>query len=72
MSSTDQLGFSFRPVDRRVWTVRDLVVTLRLKVAGTVELNGSLAGTEQFAPVGEPVQLSDAVPLSPAPPIDSV
>ena len=53
-------------------TVRDVVVTLRLKVAGTVELNGSLAGTEQFAPVGEPVQLSDAVPLSPAPPIDSV
>ena len=53
-------------------TVRDVVGTLKLKVAGTVELKGSLAGTEQFAPVGEPVQLSDAGPLSPAPPIDSV
>src|SRR2546430_10529647 len=29
MSSTDQLGFSFRPADRRVWTVRDLVVAVR-------------------------------------------
>ena len=53
-------------------TVRKVVGTLTLKVAGTVALNGSLAGTEQLAPVGEPVQLSDAVPLSPAPPIDSV
>jgi exodeoxyribonuclease VII large subunit len=25
MASADQLGFSFRPPDRRVWTVRDLV-----------------------------------------------
>lgn len=52
--------------------VRGVVVTLTLKVAGTVELNGSLTGTEQFAPIGEPEQLSDAVPLRPAPPIDSV
>ncbi len=29
MSSTDQLGFSFRPPDRRVWTVRDLVAAVR-------------------------------------------
>src|SRR5438309_11416218 len=32
MSSTDQLGFSFRPVDRRVWTVRDLVVAVRTRI----------------------------------------
>src|SRR5256714_14030272 len=32
MSSTDQLGFSFRPVDRRVWTVRDLVVAVRTHI----------------------------------------
>src|SRR5437899_387180 len=25
MSSTDQLGFSFNPLDRRIWTVRDLM-----------------------------------------------
>jgi exodeoxyribonuclease VII large subunit len=29
MSSTDQLGFSFKPPDRRVWTVRDLVAAVR-------------------------------------------
>jgi exodeoxyribonuclease VII large subunit len=32
MSSTDQLGFSFRPADRRVWTVRDLVVAVRTHI----------------------------------------
>src|SRR5256714_4185608 len=31
MSST-QLGFSFRPADRRIWTVRDLVVAVRTHV----------------------------------------
>src|ERR1700704_1179845 len=29
MASADQLGFSFRPLDRRVWTVRDLVAAVR-------------------------------------------
>jgi len=29
MVSSDQLGFSFRPRDRRIWTVRDLVSTVR-------------------------------------------
>src|SRR5271169_953520 len=29
MSSADQLGFSFRPVERRTWTVRDLVAAAR-------------------------------------------
>ncbi|PYX11969.1 MAG: exodeoxyribonuclease VII large subunit [Acidobacteria bacterium] len=32
MSSTDQLGFSFRPAERRVWTVRDLVVAVRTHI----------------------------------------
>ena len=32
MSSTDQLGFSFKPPDRRVWTVRDLVAAVRTHV----------------------------------------
>jgi len=49
-----------------------VVVTLTLKVVGTVELNGWLAGTEQVAPAGAPVQLNDAVPLIPAPPIARV
>ena len=28
-SLTDQLGFNFRPPQRRVWTVRDLVAAVR-------------------------------------------
>src|SRR6476661_2190165 len=32
MSSTDQLGFSFKPPDRRVWTVRDLVAAVRTHI----------------------------------------
>jgi exodeoxyribonuclease VII large subunit len=29
LASQDQLGFAFRPPDRRVWTVRDLVASVR-------------------------------------------
>src|SRR5215467_5279689 len=29
MSSLDQLGFNFRPPERRIWTVRDLIASLR-------------------------------------------
>ena len=29
MSLTDQMGFSFRPPERRVWKVRDLVAAVR-------------------------------------------
>lgn len=50
--------------------VRDVVVTVTLKGVEVVELNGSLAGTEHVAPSGAPVQVSDDVPLSPAPPIE--
>ena len=32
MASSDQLGFSFKPVDRRVWTVRDLVTAVRTHI----------------------------------------
>jgi exodeoxyribonuclease VII large subunit len=32
MSSTDQLGFSFKPPERRVWKVRDLVAAVRARI----------------------------------------
>src|SRR6266700_6531270 len=32
MASADQLGFSFKPLDRRVWTVRDLVAAVRTHI----------------------------------------
>ena len=32
MGATDQLGFSFRPPQRRVWTVRDLVASVRTHI----------------------------------------
>jgi len=32
MSTVDQLGFSFRPPERRVWTVRELVASVRTHI----------------------------------------
>src|ERR1700678_3371697 len=32
MASADQLGFSFRPAERRTWTVRDLVAAVRTQL----------------------------------------
>jgi len=32
VGAADQLGFSFRPLDRRIWTVRDLVAAVRTHV----------------------------------------
>ena len=32
MGAADQLGFTFRPLDRRIWTVRDLVAAVRTHV----------------------------------------
>jgi exodeoxyribonuclease VII large subunit len=32
MASIDQLGFSFKPPDRRIWTVRDLVAAVRTHI----------------------------------------
>jgi exodeoxyribonuclease VII large subunit len=32
MSAADQLGFSFRPPERRIWTVRDLVASVRTHI----------------------------------------
>src|SRR5579864_8928794 len=32
MSATDQLGFSFRPPERRVWRVRELVAAVRTHI----------------------------------------
>ncbi|MGZ4731594.1 MAG: exodeoxyribonuclease VII large subunit [Terriglobales bacterium] len=32
MASADQLGFSFKPLDRRIWSVRDLVAAVRTHV----------------------------------------
>ena len=52
--------------------VRDVVLTLTVKVVADVALNVWVAGTEHFVPVGAPVQLRVADPLNPAPPIEIV
>lgn len=49
----------------------EVVVTLTLKSVAVVALTASVAGTMQVAPVGAPVQLSEAVPLIPPPPMES-
>jgi len=46
MVSSDQLGFSFRPFERRVWTVRDLVSTVRTHIEreyGDVWVEGEIS-----------------------------
>src|SRR5437660_12341504 len=32
MASLDQLGFNFRPPERRIWTVRDLIASVRIQM----------------------------------------
>jgi hypothetical protein len=48
-----------------------VVETVTLKVVAEVALTATVAGTEHFAPVGAPPQVREAVPLKPAPPIES-
>src|SRR5437868_13868379 len=46
MVSSDQQGFSFRPIVRRIWTVRDLVSTVRTHIEreyGDVWVEGEIA-----------------------------
>lgn len=53
-------------------SVREVVVTLTLNVAGTVALILWVAGMAQMTPKGAPVQLIEAVPAAPDPPIERV
>ena len=69
-ATVNNQGIGVEAGGRSAPSVRDVVVTLTLKVVGTVELSGSVLGIEQVAPVGAPVQLNEAVPLIPAPPIE--
>jgi len=46
MVSSDQLGFTFRPLERRIWTVRDLVSTVRTHIEreyGDVWVEGEIS-----------------------------
>src|ERR1700680_3187372 len=46
MASADQLGFSFRPLERRTWTVRDLVAAVRTHLEreyGDVWVDGEIS-----------------------------
>jgi exodeoxyribonuclease VII large subunit len=46
MASSDQLGFTFRPFERRIWTVRDLVSTVRTRIEreyGDVWVEGEIS-----------------------------
>lgn len=49
---------------------RDVVETLALKVEAEDALSVSAAGTEHVAPVGAPVQMREAVPVMPEPPME--
>jgi hypothetical protein len=56
----------------RVSAIREVVLTFTVKVVAALPLKFSLAGIVQTAPAGAPVQARLAVPVSPAPPIESV
>src|SRR5260221_4674297 len=46
MAFADQLGFSFKPPDRRIWTVRDLVAAVRTHIEreyGDVWVEGEIS-----------------------------
>jgi hypothetical protein len=49
-----------------------VVVTETVKVDGVLALTVAIAGTVHVAPVGAPVQLNEAVPAIPAPPMASM
>ena len=52
MVSSDQLGFSFRPLERRIWTVRDLVSTVRTHIEreyGDVWVEGEISNFRAHA-----------------------
>src|SRR5438477_2824872 len=52
MVSSDQLGFSFRPLERRIWTVRDLVYTVRTHIEreyGDVWVEGEISNFRAHA-----------------------
>ena len=52
--------------------VREVVVTETLNGEAVLVFRFTLDGSEQIAPAGAPVQLKDAVPLKPAPPMVSL
>jgi hypothetical protein len=49
--------------------LRAIVVTLTLKVEGVVAFTLAVAGMKQVAAMGTPVQLREAVPVMPCPPM---
>jgi hypothetical protein len=65
-------GLVLNPRGKTNACVGAVVVTFNLKFEAVTALTDSVAGTEQVASAGAPVQLSEAVPLMPPPPIESV
>ena len=66
-----QVGFS-TPGECNAPIVRGVVVMLTVKGACVLASIFSVAGTVHVAPVGAPVQLKEAAPVIPAPPIASM
>lgn len=70
--SAHQAQVTGEPPDRgSKETLREVVVTVTLNVVALVASTDMVDGTEQLAPGGAPVQVKDAVPLAPPPPIAS-
>jgi hypothetical protein len=63
-------GERWERLGARVAVVLDVVLTATLKVEAEVALRLMLEGTEQSAPMGAPVHVRVAVPLTPLPPME--
>jgi hypothetical protein len=61
-----------RSAGRAAASVREVVVTVTVSVDTEVALTFTVAGGEQLAPWGAPVQVNEAAPLIPSPPMARV
>ena len=68
MATAQNHGECWERLGARTAVVLDVVLTATLKVEAVVALTLTLEGTEQSAPMGAPVHVSVAVPLTPATP----
>jgi hypothetical protein len=71
MTNAHSQGAGWKGVGRSSPKLGAWLVTLTVKAVAWVALMAAVAGRLQVAPVGAPVQLSEAVPLIPAPPMES-
>src|SRR5580692_2016373 len=72
ITAKNSQGRDRESVGRREPIVGATVLTITVKTIAWVLLKASVVGTSQDVPAGAPVQISDAEPVIPAPPMESI